>query len=193
MSFNVLVIPEDFTKDEHILKPLVERILEDCGKKPTVEVCRDPNFQGVHAALKLESLRREVIPRYPMVHLFLLFVDRDGKPGRKQRTDEIETTLSDELKPNAKRFLAEVAWQEVEVFILAGLDLPADWRWADIRADADVKDTFFKQLVALRSTSKYPHEGRKKLMAESISNWQRIKSRCPEDVGALITRVSQDG
>lgn len=192
MSFNVLVIPEDFTKDEHILKPLVERILNDCGKKPTVEVCRDPNFQGVHAALKLESLRREVIERYPMVHLFLLFIDRDGQPGRKQRTDEIETTLSAELKPKAKRFLAEVAWQEVEVFVLAGLELPADWRWADIRADANVKDTFFKQMVALRSTSKYPHEGRKKLMAESISNWQRIKSRCPEDVGALITRVSQD-
>lgn len=95
------------------------------------------------------------------------------------------------MKPKAKRFLAEVAWQEVEVFIVTGLELPADWRWADIRADADVKGTFFKQLVALRSTSKYPHEGRKKLMAESISNWQRIKSRCPEDVGALITRVSQ--
>lgn len=193
MSFNVLVIPEDFTKDEHILKPLVERILEDCGKKPTVEVCRDPNFQGVNAALRIDSLRREVIPLYPMVHLFMLIVDRDGQPDRKQRTDEIETTLSAELKPKAKRFLAEVAWQEAEVFILAGLKLPADWRWADIRADADVKDTFFKRLVALRSTSKYPHDGRKKLMAESISNWQRIKSRCPEDVGALITRVSQDG
>lgn len=192
MSFNVLVIPEDFTKDEHILKPLVERILEECGRKPTVEVCRDPNFQGVHAALKLDSLRREVIERYPMVQLFVLIVDRDGQPGRKQATNEIETKLSAELKPMAKRFLAEVAWQEVEVFILAGLKLPADWRWADIRADADVKDTFFKQMVALRSTSKYPHDGRKKLMAESIKNWQRIKSRCPEDVVALITRASQD-
>lgn len=102
MSFNVLVIPEDFTKDEHILKPLVQRILEDCGKKPTVEVCRDPNFQGVHSALKIESLRREVIERYPMVHLFLLFVDRDGQPGRKQSTDAIETTLSAELKPKGQ-------------------------------------------------------------------------------------------
>jgi hypothetical protein len=192
MSFNVLVISEDFTRDEHILKPLVERILEDCGRKPTVEVCRDPNFQGVHAALKLDSLRRKVIPLYPMVHLFVLIVDRDGQAGRKQSTDEIETTLSAELKPKAKRFLAEVALQEAEVFILAGLQLPADWRWADIRADADVKDTFFKQLVALRGTSKHPHEGRKKLMAESIKNWQRIKSRCPEDVVALITRASQE-
>ncbi|MEK6303873.1 MAG: hypothetical protein AABO41_24480 [Acidobacteriota bacterium] len=189
MSFNVLVIPEDFTKDEHILKPLIDRIMRDCGRKAQVQVCRNPNFQGVQAALNISALR-EVIALYPMVNLFILVVDRDGNAGRKQRTDQIESTLSIELLPQARRFLAEVAWQEVEVFILAGLSLPADWRWNEIRADANVKDTYFKQLVVLRQTLKYPHEGRKKLMAESISNWQRIKSRCPEDVVALIARAS---
>jgi hypothetical protein len=189
MSFNVLVIPEDFTKDEHILKPLVDRIMQDCGRKAQVQVCRNPNFQGVQAALNIDALR-EVVALYPMVNLFVLIVDRDGRAGRKQRIDQIENTLSSDLQPPARRFLAEVAWQEVEVFILAGLSLPVDWRWSDIRADANVKDTFFKQLVALRQTSRYPHEGRKK--AESISNWQRIKSRCPEDVVALITRASQE-
>lgn len=189
MSFNVLVIPEDFTKDEHILKPLVEHILQDCGRKPQVQVCRNPNFQGVQTALNMEALR-DVIALYPMVHLFVLFVDRDGQAGRKQRTDQIEKTLSAELRPGA-RFLAEVAWQEVEVFILAGLNLPAGWRWNDIRADVNVKDTFFKQLVRQRGTAKYPHDGRKRLMAESISNWQRIKNRCPEDVVALIGRACE--
>ncbi|MGH9425810.1 MAG: hypothetical protein ACRD2L_05820 [Terriglobia bacterium] len=191
MSFNVLVIPEDFTKDEHILKPLVVHILEDCGRKATVEVCREPNLQGVQSALRVDALR-EVIALYPMVHLFILWVDRDGRVGRKQSTDHIENTLSLELMPHARRFLAEVAWQEVEVFILAGMRLPRNWRWNAIRAEASVKDTFFKELVALRGTSKHPHEGRKKLMAESISKWQRIKSRCPEDVVALITRASQE-
>ena len=190
MSFNVLVIPEDFTKDEHILKPVVEHILEDCGRKAQVQVCRDPNFQGVQAALSLDGLR-EVIARYPMVHLFVLFVDRDGKPGRKMRTDEIERAFSAELEPQARRFLAEVAWQEVEVFILAGVTLPSDWKWNEIRSDANVKDTFFKKLVALKGTAKYPHEGRKKLMAESIGNWRRIKSRCPEDIVALIKRTQE--
>ena len=190
MSFNVLVIPEDFTKDEHILKPLVRHILEDCGRKAQVEVCTDPNFQGVHAALKLDALRK-LTALYPMVNLFVLFVDRDGQAGRKARTDELENILSAELAPGSRRFLAEVAWQEVEVFILAGLPLPTGWRWNEIRADPNVKNTFFKELVALRATAKYPHEGRKKLMAESISNWKRIKSRCAEDVGALIARVSE--
>lgn len=190
MSFKVLVIPEDLTRDEHILRRLVKRILEDCGRTAQVEVCRDPNFQGVNAALDIKALRSRVVARYPMVDLFVLIVDRDGSPGRKDSTDRIEATLSGELNPNRRRFLAEVAWQEVEVFILAGHDLPAKWRWSEIRNDSDVKNTFFKELVALRGTSKLPHEGRKKLMAQSIANWPRIKARCPEDVGALILRAS---
>ncbi len=190
MSFKVLVVPEDFTKDEHILKPLVERILEDCGRKAQVQVCRDPNFQGVDAALDIDSLRSAVVGRYPMVDLFILLVDRDGKPGRESSADRIERTLSAELKPTERRFLAELARQEVEVFILAGHDLPSDWRWNEIRTDADVKNMFFKRFVALHGTSRQPHDGRKKLMVEAVTNWQRIKSRCPEDVGALITRIS---
>ena len=44
MSYKVLVIPEDFTKDEHVLKPLVEKILADAGRtNAVVRVCRDPN------------------------------------------------------------------------------------------------------------------------------------------------------
>ncbi|HEY6331170.1 MAG TPA: hypothetical protein VI756_17720 [Blastocatellia bacterium] len=183
MSFDVLVIPEDFTKDEHILKPLVEQILSECGRKATVRVCRNPNFQGVHAALNINALRAKVVARYPMVDLFVLLVDRDGNEGRKERVARIESTLSAEL-PGCHNFVAEVAWQEAEVFILAGQRLPRDWKWTEIRADADVKNTFFKQLVALRGLGTEPYEGRKKLMAESISNWQRIKSICPEDVGA---------
>ena len=192
MSFKVLVIPEDFTKDEHILKPLVERILDDCGRKNAqVQVCRDPNFQGVAAALNLETLRSKVVADYPMVDLFVLMVDRDGQVGREASIERIEKALSAELKPKARRFLAELARQEVEVFILAGHDFPDDWSWQEIRADTSVKNTFFRRLTTLRKTSQHPHEGRKKLMAEAIVNWQRIKSRCPEDVGALITRISQ--
>ena len=61
MSYKVLVIPEDFTKDEHILKPLAERILRDLGKPhATVEVCRDPNFGGIGEALKIKRLRKVI-------------------------------------------------------------------------------------------------------------------------------------
>src|SRR5262245_50084247 len=124
MSFRVLVISKDFTKDEHILRPLVQHILGDSGRTAQVMVCREPNFQGVNAALNLDLLRSKVVALYPMVDLFLLFVDRDGVEGRKTRTDQIEGTLSGELAEKRKALLAEVAWQEVEIFVLAGHDLP---------------------------------------------------------------------
>lgn len=190
MSLKVLVIPEDFTKDEHILKPLVERLLEDVGKpRATVLVCRDPNFGGLGQALNGDRLRCEVFARYPMVDVFLPIVDRDGNSGRDGAVSTLEETLNRELAPTGQRFFAELAWQEVEIFILAGLDLPGDWPWKQIRADSDVKNTWFQELVRLRNTSKLPHDGRKKLMSEAVSNWVRIKSRCPEDVGRLLQRL----
>lgn len=191
MSYKVLVIPEDFTKDEHVLKPVVEKVLVDAGKtNATVLVCRDPNFGGIGEALKIERLRKDVIERYPMVDLFVLLVDRDGQAGREETAKRIETTLTAELTGRGGRFVAELARQEVEVFLLAGHDLPGEWSWQTVRQDPDVKNTFFQELVRLKGTSHLPHDGRKKLMAEAIKNWARIKSRCPEDIGALITKLS---
>jgi hypothetical protein len=190
MSYNVLVIPEDFTKDEHVLKPIVERMLEDVGRpNATVLVCRDPNFGGIGEALKEERLRKDVLLRYPMVHLFILLLDRDGNAGRELTVARLEATFAAELNNRGARFLAELARQEVEVFVLAGHELPDTWTWREIRADADVKNTFFRELVRLRGTEKLPHDGRKKLMAEAIQNWTRIKGRCPEDIGSLLAKL----
>ncbi|MGH9763651.1 MAG: hypothetical protein ACREDR_25440 [Blastocatellia bacterium] len=154
-----------------------------------MEVCGNPNFQGVDAALNINALRTEILQRYPMVDLFVLFVDRDGIAGRKAKTENIEKTLSGEL-PKGRAFFAEVAWQEAEIFILAGHSWPSTWKWKEMRADANVKNTFFKKLVKLQGTGNLPHEGRKKLMSEAMGNWRRIKTRCPEDVGLLIKRIS---
>ena len=190
MSYNVLVIPEDFTKDEHILKPLVAKILEESGRpRAIVEVCRDPNFQGVTAAMNIDRLINEVVRRYPMVHLFVLFVDRDGIAGRETQAIRIESELSKGLESRGKRFLTALAHQEVEVFVLAGHDLPTDWSWQEIRRDPNVKNSYFIDLVRLKATAKQPHEGRKRLMAEAMENWSRIKALCPEDVGTLVAKL----
>lgn len=189
MSFNVLVIPEDFTKDEHILKPLAERILQDLGKpNASIRVCRDPNFGGLGEALKTERLRK-VIARYPMIDLFILLVDRDGVAGREAKVGSIEAKLAAEMAGSGRQFVAGLAWQEVEAFILAGHDLPSAWSWRDIRADPDVKNTYFQELAAAKRTLSLPHSGRKKLMAEAIQNWIRIKSRCPE-IGSLLAKLA---
>jgi len=190
MSYKVLVIPEDFTKDEHILKPLAERILQDIGKpNANVRVCRDPNFGGIGEALKINRLRK-VIARYRMFDLFILLVDRDGETGRETAVGQIEGTLHEEVAGSGRQFVAGLACQEVEIFILAGHELPSAWNWREIRADPDVKNTYFQQLAAAKNTSSLPHAGRKKLMAEAIKNWIRIKSRCPEDIGSLLAKLS---
>ena len=190
MSYNVLVIPEDFTKDEHVLKPVVEKILADVGKpNATVLVCRDPNFGGIGEVLKKERLKKDVLERYPMVDLFILLVDRDGAAGRELTAAALEVELTGELAQRGDRFVAELARQEVEVFVLAGHEVPEGWTWQEIRADASVKDTAFQDLVKAMGAEKLPHDGRKKLMAEAIQNWTRIKSRCPEDIGSLLAKL----
>lgn len=189
MSYNVLVIPEDFTKDEHILRPVVEKILADVGRpRARVEVCRDPNFQGITGALSAGLLREKVLLRYPMVDLFVLLVDRDGNQNREAAAANLETQLSAKLV-GGRQFVAELARQEVEVFILAGHDLPSDWRWQAIREDPSVKDTYFREFAHLKGTADLPHEGRKKLAAEAMTRWSRIRERCREDIGELIARL----
>ena len=40
---NVLIIPEDFRKDQYILKPIFERLFRSIGKRRAhIEVCQDP-------------------------------------------------------------------------------------------------------------------------------------------------------
>ena len=83
---NVLVIPEDFRKDQYILKPLFRRLFQDLGRPSArVAVCQDPLLGGIGEALKSERLV-EIVERYDgMTDLFILCVDRDGEMHRRRR------------------------------------------------------------------------------------------------------------
>lgn len=189
MSFNVLVIAEDFTKDEFILKPLVERLLAEKGKpNANVQVCRNPNPGGLATCLDSTWLLETVVPLYPMVDVFLLFVDRDGEVGRAAQLTGLEERVGAQLGAGAT-FLGETAWQEVEALILAGHDLPDGWSWREIREDVDVKNTYFLEFAKMAGALNLPHAGRKKLMQIALRNWQRIQDRCPEDVGRILNRL----
>lgn len=61
MSYRVLVIPEDFRKDQFVLEPIVSKMFEAVGRKAKVIVCRDPLLGGIDQALKWERIR----PRTP--------------------------------------------------------------------------------------------------------------------------------
>ena len=182
---NVLVIPEDFRKDQYILKPLFERLLRSMGRRNArVRICQDPLLGGIVEATKPERIA-EIVERYDgMTDVFILCVDRDGNPGRRQKLDDIEEEFGVDSD-----FLAENAWEELETWVLAGLVLPRSWRWTDIRAEVHVKEKYFDKLAKRRSVADGPGGGRRALGREAASRIDAIRQKCPDDFDALAQRL----
>lgn len=186
---NVLVIPEDFRKDQYVLGPIIRAMMADLGRpRAKVRVCRDPLLGGVAEALNPDRIV-EVLDRYRgMVQLFLLCVDRDGKPGRRMSLDRVEEAARASLQGSRSSFLAENAWQELEVWVLAGHDLPG-WNWREVRDEVDPKERYFEPLAASRNLLDEPGEGRRTLAEEAAKHYKRILQLCPEDVANLQARI----
>ena len=185
----VLVIPEDFRKDQYVLKPLVEAMMAAVGKpRATVRVCQEPLMGDVNQALKWERIQ-QVLDRYRgMVDLYLLLVDRDGEPHRRERIDKLEAKAAETL-PSSRLLLGENAWQEVEVWVLAGHELPSEWAWNEIRAHPHPKEHYFEPFSRLRGLTEAPEGGREVLAKAAAARYERVRQLCPEDVGALEHRI----
>ncbi len=180
---NALIIPEDFRKDQYILKPLFTRLFRRLvGRSVQVDVCVDPLLGGVTEALKSERIAEIMEANRNMYDLYILCVDRDGVVGRRQRLDDIQR----EFGPT---FLAENAWEELETWVLAGLDLPREWRWTDVRAEIHVKERFFERLVDLRGLADSTGGGRKALAELASRRIPTIRQKCPEDFDSLAQRL----
>ena len=181
----VLIIPEDFRNDQYTLKPLFLRLFRAIGRRRVhVQICRDPLLGGIGEALKSQRIH-DIVKRYRgMVDIFILCVDRDGDANRRQRLDQIEAEFS-----CIQTFFAENAWEELETWILAGLSLPDDWRWNDVRTETDVKEKYFRPLVTQRSLSDEPGGGRKTLAKEASHRIDAIRQKCTEDFDALAQRL----
>ena len=181
----VLIIPEDFRKDQYILKPIFERLFDSIVKrKPRIRVCQDPLLGGVDEALKSDRIS-EILGLYPMTDVFILCVDRDGREGRRDRLGEIEA----EFGVNGL-FLAANAWEEIETWVLAGLDLPKEWRWADVRAAIHVKEEYFEPLAIQCGLSDSPGGGRKPLGEKAARRIDAIRQKCPQDFDHLAQRLT---
>ena len=180
---NVLIIPEDFRNDQYILKPLFERLVR---AKPSVHIliCRDPLLGGVREALKSENIEYILEKYRGTIDIFVLCVDRDRVFGRRDRLDQLEAKFG-----NRPPFLAENAWEEIETWVLAGLDLPAGWNWKNVRAEVQVKETYFEPLVERSGLSDSPGRGRKVLGKKASRRIKTIRQKCPEDFDALARRL----
>jgi hypothetical protein len=190
MSVNMLIIPEDFRKDQFVLKPIVEKMMASLGVRARVQVCMDPLLGGVGEALKWERMQA-IVDRYRgMVRMFLLIVDRDCDEGRKARLDALEGRAEVALAGTDRCFLAENAWQELEVWVLAGVsDLPNGWNWREIRRDCNPKENYYVLYAQRQNAHTGPYGGREVLAKKAALNYQRIRQLCVEDVAALEERV----
>ena len=143
MSFNVLLIPEDPVKDGYVLKPIIEAMMRAAGKpQARVVVCVDPRFHGTSQALRWEFIRQALSRNAGMFHLYLLCVDRDGDVNRQAVLDSLEIQARTFIAQD-RAFLAEHAWQEIEVWLLAGHDLPRKWVWKAIRDEPHPKERYY--------------------------------------------------
>ena len=180
----VLIIPEDFRNDQYLLRPLFDRLFRSLNIPANVAVCQDPLLGGISEALKSECLR-EIVDRYDaMIDLFILCVDRDGNLFRRNRLDQIEAEFDGQ-----RRFLAENAWEELETWTLAGLDLPNDWRWSEVRAEVSVKERYFAPLARQRGVAGGLGQGHMRLGEEAARNITKIRQKCREDFDQLAHRA----
>jgi hypothetical protein len=190
MSLNVLVISEDHRKDRFVLGPLIKQMCSEVDKRHArVKADWGPPLGGVAQALDWNRLA-EIIDMNPQVHIFLLIVDRDGVAGRREQLNRLEDLASQRL-PKEKVFLGENAWQEIEVWALASQDLPSEWRWQEIRSEVHPKEVYFEPFARQRGLTDEPGGGRETLGIEAAKNYGRVRSRCPEDIGRLETRLKQ--
>lgn len=183
---NVLVVPEDFRKDQYLLAPLFRQLFRSLGKPHAkIGICRDPLLGGVGEALKSARLAEVVAQHRGMTDIFILCVDRDGEVGRRQRLDALEGEFS-----VVGAFLAENAWEELETWVLAGLDLPNGWNWQEVRAEVNVKEHYFDRLAQTLGVADAPGGGRKPLGERAARRIPAIRQKCPEDFDALAIRLA---
>lgn len=120
-----------------------------------------------------------------MTDLFVLCVDRDGETGRRERLDQLEDEFG-----AGRVFVAQNAWEEIETWTLAGLDLPRGWLWAEVRAEVDVKERYFDALADRRGLTDAPGRGRKPLGEEAAQRVPAIRMKCG-DFNELARRIEQ--
>lgn len=182
---NVIVIPEDCS-DMDMLKPIISAMIRNLGSpKAKIQVYKPSVFKGISQVVQENNINK-IVDRYEReADLILLCVDRDGNPHTEAKLANLEEKVNRKLGENQKLkiFLAENAYQEIEVWILAGwkefLD-SKNFAWQTIRDERDPKDKYFIPFSKEKGYFDYPNDGRQELAKEAARNYQRICQMCPE-------------
>jgi len=177
----VLIIPEDPTLDQHVLKPVVERVFADLGRSARVDVLRDPHLSGIDQALEA-AVVRGIIDDHKMIDLFILAVDRDCD----RFANSAKASARESEHPG--KLVAVLAQQEVEVWALALHRSKLRSPWREVTSCCDPKEEHWDPFVAERGWIGTVGKGRKRAMRDIGAGWGGLVQVCPE-IADLRDRV----
>lgn len=169
----VLIIPEDPTLDQHILKPIVEKVFDDLERTHRVEVLRDPHLSSASQALN-QQVVEQIVRDNPMIDVFILAVDRDCD------RDTHTAKLAARVKEHPTKLVGVLAIEEVEVWALALNRKDLDVGLAKVRAECDPKERFWDPFVTKKGWLGTVGKGRKKAMHSLAGGWSGLLQVCPE-------------
>ena len=175
MSRRVLIIPENPTNDQHILKPVVEALFDDLGQNAKITVLQEPHIHGIEQALD-PAILTDVFDIYATTDLFLLIVDRDGELNRVKRFDRLRELATS----RTKTLIGCLAIEELEVWALALYKDELSARWPEVRSEVHVKERHFQPLAESKGWQTAVGGGRKHAMRQLKGNWRSLKSLCSE-------------
>lgn len=189
MSLRVLVIPEDPTFDHYVLKPVIQAACRYVGQhRAVVRVLQDPAAKGVDHILSDEFMQ-VVIDRNTMVDIYLICIDRDGRPGRDHALQHRVQQTQPGLTPH-QRIGGRSAEQELEVWCLALHSKSLPTAWKQVREEPHAKEVHFDPLAQRLGVAHSPGQGREVLGRDAAANYQRLRTLCPElqDIERILSR-----
>ena len=166
----VLVVCEDPTHDQHVVKPIVERAMEELGFTASVSVLDDPHLRGIaHLLAELPA----IVADARMVQLLVVAIDNDC--DRQRNRAKIENAATQD-----PRIVTCCAMEEVETWMLALHRETLGAPWPDVRAHCDVKEAFAVPFLVRNGLQSGPGRGRKAAMRALRGNWRPLLNACPE-------------
>lgn len=168
----VLIIPEDQSLDRYIAKPVIEAMFGELERRATIDVLPEPRLRGASDALDPEVVA-SIVGDNPMIDLFLLVVDADcNRAGNRSKANA-------RASEHAKKLIACVAEQEIEVWMLALYKDRLGAGFADVRKHCDPKEQWADDLLRELGTGS-PGGGRKSAMRQLAGNYRSLRDTCTE-------------
>lgn len=173
MSIRVLVIPEDPQQNGHILKPLVQAIMQDVGRPAAkVKLLTKPRVRGYVQAV--DTIRNELPEAYGYMDLWLFFPDAD------RAVTKVMKSLETQVFANRITLFCCAPQPELEIYACAAYRKHMRIAWNQARAHPRMKEKVFEPLLQKHGDPQRPGKGRDLMIHESLKNLKRLFQLCPE-------------